>query len=128
MRWQWMAVLTVVLLACDGAARADALVAPSPALRQARVMRQAGVALSATGIASEVATIVLFAVWVHQIDEAHSRSGEYASVPFNLAAGGFVTAGLAPVLLGVGIPLWSVGTRRERRATATISADGVIHF
>jgi len=121
-------VLTAVLLVCEGAARADALVEPSPALRHARAMRRAGVALSATGIASEVVTIVLFAVWVHQIDEAHSRSGEYASVPFNLAAGGFVTAGLAPLLLGVGIPLWSVGARRERRALMTISADGVIRF
>lgn len=43
-------------------------------------------------------------------------------------AGGFVTAGLAPLLLGVGIPLWSVGARRERRAAVTISANGVIRF
>ena len=128
MRLQWMVVLTAVLLVCDGAARGDALVEPSSALRRARTMRQAGVAVSATGIASEVVTIVLFAVWVHQIDDAHSRSGEYASVPFNLAAGGFVTAGLAPLLLGVGIPLWSVGARRERRAAVNISADGAIRF
>jgi len=123
-----MAVLTVVLLAGDATARADALVEPPPALRQAREMRRAGMALSATGIASEVVTIVLFAVWVHQIDDAHSRFGEYASVPFDLAAGGFVTAGLAPLLLGVGIPLWSVGARREHRAAVTISGDGVMHF
>ena len=128
MRWHWMVVLTVVLLGSDGAARADVLVEPTPALRQARAMRRAGMALSATGIASEVVTIVLFAVWVHQIDDAHSRSGEYASVPFDLAAGGFATAGLAAVLLGVGVPLWSVGARREHRAAVTISADGVIHF
>ena len=120
--------LVAVLLTGAGTARGNSLVAPGPELQRARALRDGGVALSAIAIACEVVSIALWASWVSAIDDAHSRFGEYAHVPFDLAAGAIATTASVPLLLGVGIPLWSIGARREKGARASISAAGELRF
>jgi hypothetical protein len=96
--------------------------------KEGRAMRNAGITLTAIGLACEVVTIVLWASWVQAINDAHSRYGEYGSVPFDMGGAAIGTSAAVPLLLGVGVPLWAVGARREKRAAITVSADGVVRF
>lgn len=124
----WARSVVAVVLVSGGIGRADPLVADGAKLQRARAMRHAGVALSAVGIACEVASIALWASWVHAVDDARARSGEWAHVPFDLGAGAIATSAAVPVFLGAGIPLWSIGARRAKRAAVTLSAAGQLRF
>jgi hypothetical protein len=130
---RWLAplvVLVLVLVSAPATARADGPfdIDQAVALDDARVVKHAGIALAVAGIAAEVATIALWSVAVSRpcVFDGGCGGGDTRLVPSAIA-----TAAIAPALLAIGIPMWSVGARREHQLHATavsLSAGGVLHF
>ena len=127
-------VVALLLLGTGAPARADETLAPDPAqeLGEARGMRIAGQTISLLSVACEVTTMVLWVSAVVQADDDLRRNGEYGpplSPALFLAA--ISTSAAVPLLMAIGIPLWSVGANHEKRAKSppvTVSASGVLRF
>ncbi len=98
-------------------------------VENARAMRNAGIGLTAAGLACEVVTIALWATTVVRFNDYHSQYGEHGPpTTTDLVTPAIATSVIAPMLLGVGIPLWAVGAHREKRARVTLSAAGELRF
>ena len=118
-------IAVAALLVATWSGRSVAQVSLSPdetaKIDHARRLRRAGIGLSIAAIATEAATLALWGATIGIIDDTHSRYGEYHAEPaaywpvFGLAV---ATSTAVPLLLAVGIPLWSVGAqssyKRER--------------
>jgi hypothetical protein len=135
MRFVSLALIALFVLSISGAARADGPfdLQQAQEVRRARDLRSAGIALTMTGIACEIATIALWTGWILQLNALNGRYGDEGggpSVPLTLTAAAIATSAAAPALLIGGITMWSVGAHRQERLadSVTVSADGALHF
>jgi hypothetical protein len=84
---------------------------------EARHLKVAGIVLTSVGLALEVATIGIWSSfqWVPGVfhDEFHYSDAEAARGDL-FTIGGISTAVSAAVMMGIGIPLWSVGANRDK--------------
>ena len=80
-----------------------------------RRLKRAGIGLTLAGVSAEVAAISL---WGATVGIVSNRRDEYSSDPpayWPVLSLALATSIAAPMLLGVGIPLWSVAARRLER-------------
>jgi hypothetical protein len=96
----------------NGCTEAGPSAADLDAIAHERKVKRVGIGMSLAGIGSEVATIAFWSATVGIISNHHD---EYSSDPpaywpiFSFAV---ATSVVAPLLLGIGIPMWSVAARR----------------
>lgn len=135
MRFVSLPLIVLFVLSISGAARADGPfdLQQTHAVRRARDLRSAGIALTMAGIACEIATIALWTSWILQLNDRNGRYGDEGGgppVPFTLAGAAIATSAGAPALLISGITMWSVGAHRQQQlaGSVTVAADGALHF
>lgn len=94
-------------------------------------MRIAGMTISLLAVATEITTIGLWISDVVAFDQLHQRCGEYCAAPGDITVAATITSATVPVLLAIGIPLWAVGARSEKRLMTprvSLSASGELRF